>query len=142
MTMMLAGWRPAFRWIRLLAAALLLGATPAVGGPFLHRDARPGELDPPTKVSRSKTPRPVQLLFTFQTLRRAEHARDQFCQGAGRAPRCAGSGLFSVIGQTPVAERRRAERDHQQHPASRRRRTRLPDGLTFGLGRDDGDRLL
>ena len=100
MTMIRAGGDRLFRWIRLLVLALLLGATPAVAARFFVLNV-PGELDPATKV-RVEAPRPVQLLFTFQTdgapnMRATNFVKEQ----VGTDVR--GSGLFSEVAQTPVA---------------------------------------
>ncbi|HVQ09282.1 MAG TPA: hypothetical protein VMS43_12695 [Allosphingosinicella sp.] len=130
MAMMLAGGGRPFRWIGLLVFALLLGATPAVAARFFVLNV-PGELDPATKV-RIETPRPVQLLFTFQTngapnMRATNFVKEQ----VGNDVR--GSGLFSEVAQAPVADGAVLSITINNIPERGAAGRGFRTGLTFGL---------
>jgi hypothetical protein len=101
MIIALAGTRRLCLWLKLLIAVLSLGAAPAASAAVFYVSSTPGELDPATRV-RIATPRPVQLLFTFQTsgapnMRATNQIKEQVTNEV-RA-----SGLFSEISQAPVA---------------------------------------
>jgi hypothetical protein len=100
MTITTAAGRRPIHWLKLLVLAVLLGATPATAARFFVLNT-PGELDPAQKV-RVESPRPVQLLFTFQTdgapnMRATNFVKEQ----VGTEVR--GSGIFSTVAETPAA---------------------------------------
>jgi len=101
MIIALAGPRRLSLWLKLLLAALSLGSTPAATAAVFYVASTPGELDPAARV-RIASPRPVQLLFTFQTsgapnMRATNQVKEQVTNEV-RA-----SGLFTEISQAPVA---------------------------------------
>ena len=100
MTVLRAGSRRPLQWLKLLVLAALLGATPAAAARFYVTNML-GELDPASKV-RVAEPRPVQLLFTFQTdgapnMRATNYVKEQV------STEVRGSGLFSEVAATPAA---------------------------------------
>jgi hypothetical protein len=117
-------------WLKLLAIALLFGATPAAAVRF-YIPTTPGELDPAARV-RIAAPRPVQLLFTFQTsgapnMRATNFAKEQV------ANEVRASGLFSEISQTPVANGAVLSITINNIPEAGAARRGFATGLTFGL---------
>src|ERR1043165_5769168 len=92
--------RPGY-WLRLVALALLLGTATAASAAKFYIPNTLGELDPAARV-RIAEPRPVQLLFTFQTngapnMRATNYVKDQVTREVQA------SGLFSEVGQGPAA---------------------------------------
>jgi hypothetical protein len=101
MVISLAGARRLSFWFKLFFAVLSLAAASAAPAAVFYVSSTPGELDPATRVHIA-TPRPVQLLFTFQTsgapnMRATNQVKEQVISEVQF------SGLFSAVSQAPVA---------------------------------------
>jgi hypothetical protein len=118
--------------LQLLFGFLLLGALPtAAGAAKFYIDNRLGDLNPADKVTIAQ-PRPVQLLFTFETdgaanMRATNYLKQQI-ENEVRA-----SGLFSQLGEGPAASGAvlsiRINNITERNAAGRG----FAVGLTFGL---------
>lgn len=125
-----AGGRRLFLWLKLLAISLLIGATPAAAARFFIPNT-PGELDPAARV-RIAAPRPVQLLFTFQTSG-APNMRATNAVKAQVMTEVRASGLFSEVSETPAANGAVLSVTINNIPEAGAARRGFATGLTFGL---------
>lgn len=118
-------------WLQLCACVLMLAWTAPAAAIVPYIPNTPGELNPAERVTIA-SPRPVQLLFTFQTsgapnMRATNEIRDQV-NNEVRA-----SGLFSEIGQGPAAGGAVLSVTFNNIPEADAARRGVAVGLTFGL---------